>query len=198
MENINIKNAIEELKQYIASIHKSATEILSPNIVRGHVKCISTEIEDGIALFVSRISTENHTVLLDPTVPVNGEKHRPDLILLNKENEVEAMIEIEANMGWCRNAKSAIDNIVNNHYLFAQQRTLKCEFSRQETIQAIYKSNVKLFLISFTNGNCSPSKHALNKQYATEKGVFHFNLFSGGYESLNELEIDDFAKKIMK
>lgn len=106
------------------------------------------------------------------------------------------MIEIKANMGWCRDASAVIDDILLSDSKFKAQSNLTCEFSRKENQNVFYGENVKLFLVALTDGNCSTRNHEANKLYASEYDVFQFNLFSGWYESLTNCEVEDFAKEI--
>ena len=53
----------------------------------------------------------------------------------------------------------------------------------------IYKSDVRLYLISFTSKNCSKDKHNLNKELANKLGIKHYLLFSNWYHSLEEEDI---------
>lgn len=124
--------------------------------------------------------------------------NRPDLLVINEKNEVVAMIEIKSNMGWCRNAKDVIDNIVANDKKFQEVGMLRCEFSREDSQIVTYKDNVKLFLIALTESNCSSKKHQLNKVYAKTIKVSQFNLFSGWYDHLEDCEIEEFASELLK
>ena len=191
-----MNQAIENLKNNIARAYDSTSNKLSSNIVRGHLRSISTDIEDAIALFVSEILPKDYMIFLDPSIHVDGKNNRPDLLVVNAESQVVAMIEIKANMGWCRDARGVIDDIIINDQKFQNKHSLQCEFSTQEPITVSYGSGVKLYLLSLTDGNCPSSKHLLNKQYASEKGVMQFNLFSGWYDSLQNLEVEDFIKTI--
>lgn len=49
----NYQFAVVELKDFIKNIYETTYEKLSPNISRGHLRSISTDIEDGI-LFLFR------------------------------------------------------------------------------------------------------------------------------------------------
>lgn len=68
----------------------------------------------------------------------------------------------------------------------------------QEDIEVTYNDDVKRFLISLTDGNCPADKHKKNKEYASQKGVHQFNLFTGWYNSLEELEVQDFIDSLIK
>lgn len=193
---MDINNAIKNLKKYINSSYEETCKKIGPNILRGHLRVLSTDIEDGIALFISNLMP-NHKVFLDSSIYINGKNNRPDLLVVNEDNEVVAMVEIKANMGWCRNAKNVIDDIVSNDDKFQRETELICVFSREDSQIVKYKNNVKLFLIAFTDGNCSKQKHQLNKAYAKTTNVKQFNLFSGWYDSLDDCEVDEFANELL-
>ena len=107
------------------------------------------------------------------------------------------MIEIKANMGWCRNANGVIDDIVVNNQKFQQEGQLVCEFSNGQSQIVTYGQRVHLFLIALTENNCQQKWHINNKNYAQNRGVFQYNLFSGWYGSLQNLEIDQFAQVLL-
>lgn len=101
-------------------------------------------------------------------------------------------------MGWCRNAACVIDNMINNDTKFKNEQVLNCEFSREDKQKIFYGNNVKLFLISFTDANCSLKKHRENRLYAKNKNVLQLNLFSGWYDALSNGEIIDFINYLIK
>ena len=194
---MNINDAIANIKKYIYDSYAETCKKIGVNIFRGHLRVLSTEIEDSIALFISNIMP-NHKVFLDPSIYIEEKNNRPDLLVVNENNEVVAMLEIKSNMGWCRNAKDVIDDIVTNNEKFKTAFTLRCEFSREQSQTVTYKDNVKLFLIALTDGNCSIRQHQLNKAYAKTTNVLQFNLFSGWYDCLKNCEIEEFSKELLK
>lgn len=194
---MELNDAIEKLKKYITDIYLSTSGKIGTNIYRGHLRSISTDIEDGIAMFIADILPIDHKIFLDSSIHLNGKKNRPDILVVDKNNSVKAMIEIKANMGWCRDASRVIDDIILNDKIFKSHKNLKCEFSREAEQEIIYGDNVKLFLIAFTDGNCSVRNHETNKIYASEHDVFQFNLFSGWYEALINCEIELFGEEII-
>lgn len=193
---MDTKEAITNMKENIYTSYAETYKKVGPNIFRGNLKVLSSEIEDAIALFISNIMP-NHKVFIDPSIYIESEKNRPDLFVVNENNLVVAMCEIKSNMGWCRNAKNVINKIVENDKKFQNVCELKCEFSRENSQIVKYKDNVKLFLISLTDGNCSNKKHQLNKEYAKTTKVSQFNLFSGWYGCLEDCEIEEFIKELL-
>lgn len=191
---MELEYAIEKLKKYITDIYQNTGSKIGTNIYRGHLRSISTDIEDGIAVFISDIMPSNYKIYLDSSIHIDGKKNRPDLLVIDENNNVNAMIEIKANMGWCRDASEVIDDILISDSKFKEQKVLTCEFSREENQEIFYGENVKLFLVALTDGNCSARNHEANKLYAAKLDVFQFNLFSGWYESLINCEIEDFGK----
>ena len=193
-----MNSPIENLKKYIKSAYESTSDQLATNIIRGHLRSISTDIEDGIAIFMSEILPSEYKILLDPSIHIGRKNNRPDLLIIDSKNIVKAMIEIKANMGWCRDATAVINDIVENNTKFSNQGVLNCEFSTQEDVKVAYNNDVKLFLVSLTDGNCPADKHQKNKEYASQNGVHQFNLFTGWYNSLEDLEIQDLINSLLK
>ncbi len=190
-------NAIEGLRGRILAAHAGTKAKLAPNIARGHLRSISTDIEDAIALFVADLIPQGCSIMLDPSVHVGGKNNRPDMLVVRPDGSVAAMVEIKANMGWCRNASEVIDDIVENDSKFKKEGTLYCEFSNEPDAKVSYGDGVALFLVSLVDGNGPQKKHDLNKDYARSKGVRQLNLFSGWYDSLTALEADAFADGLL-
>jgi len=194
---MDINTAIKELKNYIYLSYKTTSEKIGPNIYRGHLRSLSTEIEDGIALFITNLFPE-YKVFLDSSIYIEGKNNRPDLLVVDENNNAVAMIEIKANMGWCRNAERVIDDLIANDDKFIKERSLYCIFSREEGQTITYEDNVKLFLIALTDGNCSARNHSANKAYAVTREVHQYNLFSGWYGELFDCEIAEFAAELLR
>ena len=173
-------------------MHKS----LRSNIYRGHLRSLSTDIEDAIALFVNEV-LPGKKMLIDASVYADGKIHRPDLLVVDGDNNAIAMIEIKSNMGWCRNATAVINGIRNNDKIFKETKNLTCEFSGDTEDKIIcYPDGVKLFLISLTDNNCKSEFHAINKALAKNAGVYHFVLFSGWYDDLQDKDICEFGETL--
>lgn len=52
---MEIVDCIEKLKSEIKYAYNETKKTLGDNIYRGHSRAISSDIEDGIALFISRL-----------------------------------------------------------------------------------------------------------------------------------------------
>ncbi|MBR2467517.1 MAG: hypothetical protein IKB42_00525 [Clostridia bacterium] len=192
------KNHINELKEYILDHYNETKKQIAPEIYRGHLRSLSTDIEDGIALFLSKIFT-SHKIYIDPSVTVNKQTHRPDILIVNSEKEVVAMLEIKTQMGYCRDATGVIDKIKAVNEIFKKEKTLNCKFSNNEIMPVTYTNDVKLFLISFSSNNCSKETyHTNNKSYAKNEGVNYYILFDNWYNDLKNFEIEDFVEEISK
>ena len=189
---MNKEEAIKGLKNYIETIYADTKKQLKTNIYRGHSRSISTDIEDAIAIFISDILREDkYKILSDPSIYINHKKHRPDILVVDKNNEVILLIEIKAQMGYCRDASPVLNDMIKNNDMFKKEIQLECEFSKKEAITVLYK-NPKLLLVALTDGNCSKEKHIKNKDYAKSINIYQFNLFSGWYDNLSNCEISDF------
>ena len=163
---MNKEEAIKGLKNYIETIYADTKKQLKTNIYRGHSRSISTDIEDAIAIFISDILHEDkYKILSDPSIYINHKKHRPDILVVDKNNEVILLIEIKAQMGYCRDASPVLNDMIKNNDMFKKEIQLECEFSKKEAITVLYK-NPKLLLVALTDGNCSKEKHIKNKDYA--------------------------------
>ncbi len=199
---------IEELKTYIKNKYEETRQVVEGNkgseIYRGHSRSLSTDIEDAIAIFISKL-LPSCKVFIDPSISIGGKKHRPDILIIDKNNETIGMIEVKSNMGWCRNASDVIANIKQNNIDFSDNTPLRCEFSeknnedmnKEEPKIVKYGNDVKLFLVSFTKDNCSDKKHDNNKDKAIKANVSYFTLFSGWYGSLVDCDIYKFAEELM-
>lgn len=200
---MNYETYTNELKQYIYDAHKKTLGKISSNIYRGHVRSLSTDIENAIALFVSKL-LPSHEIYIDPSVYVNKKTNRPDIIVVNNKKQVVAMLEIKTQMGYCREANSVINKIKELDKTFKQTKNLVCKFSNVKEASAqnlkethiIYPNNVKLFLISFTDNNCSQENHTQNKEYATSQNVNHLILFHNWYDDLEDYEIEKFKNQL--
>ena len=189
---MNKEEAIKGLKNYIETIYADTKKQLKTNIYRGHSRSISTDIEDAIAIFISDILREDkYKILSDPSIYINHKKHRPDILVVDKNNEVILLIEIKAQMGYCRDASPVLNDMIKNNDMFKKEIQLECEFSKKEAITVLYK-NPKLLLVALTDGNCSKEKHIKNKDYTKSINIYQFNLFSGWYDNLSNCEISDF------
>lgn len=191
--------SIDKLKSNISEIYKTTNKKLANNIYKGHLCTMSSDVEDQIAIFLSKILPDGYKFFIDPQISVNKKNHRPDLLIINRNNDVVAMIEIKAQMGYCRNANWVIDKIIEYDEEFKDLK-LNCNLKVEEepyNYQIVnYGNNVKLFLISFSDWNCSAENHKNNKEYAKYRNVFYYTLFSGWYNCLENIDIEDFAKKI--
>jgi len=196
---VNCIKSIDELKSNINEIYKTTYKKLANNIYKGHLRTMSFDVEDQITIFLSKILPNGYKFFIDPQISVNKKNHRPDMLIINKDNNVVAMLEIKAQMGYCRNASWVIDKIIEYDNKFKNSQ-LNCNLKVEEepyNYQAVnYGSNVKLFLISFSDWNCSAANHKNNIEYAKSKNVFYYTLFSGWYNSLENIDIEDFARKI--
>ena len=198
---------IEELKTYIKNKYEETRQVVEGNkgseIYRGHSRSLSTDIEDAIAIFISKL-LPTCKVFIDPSINVGGKNNRPDILIIDKNNKTIGMIEVKSNMGWCRNASDVIAKIEQNNKDFSD-KFLRCEFSennnkaknKEEPKIVQYGNDVKLFLVSFTKDNCSIKKHDNNKEDAKKANVSYFTLFSGWYGSLVDSDINKFAEELM-
>lgn len=194
---MDVQVAIESLKKNINQIYNGTKEKLKPNIYRGHSRTISTDIEDETTLFIANVLPDSYKFLIDASINIDGKNNRPDLLVVDDKNHVKFMIELKANMGYCRNATHVINEMIDNHHKFSKVSILTCKFSDEEVQTVIYDYNVQLFLLSFTDGNCSLENHINNKQYADQQGIYHYNLFSGWYGELRDKEIHEFVNKLL-
>lgn len=192
---MDIDAVIKKLETRIENVYNQTRGSVGENIYRGQSRAISADIEDAIALFVADIRP-TCKIFLDSSVRINRKKYRPDMLVVNEENKVIALIEIKANMGWCRNAKGVIDSIVSKNEIFREAKIIKCEFSNCDAYTVFYCENVKLFLLSLTKANCSDDNHKQNKEYAAQNDVYYFSLFDGWYDALTDCQVVNFARCI--
>ena len=185
-------NSSKELIEYIEGAYKSTAKQLAHNITRGHLRSISSDIEDGIAIYISKALPQDYKLFLDPSINIDNRINRPDLLVVDSHDNVAAMIEIKANMGWCRDARPIIDKIVEKDNIFRSTKKLICEFSNKTIVEVSYEEGVKLYLISLTDKNCPVQHHEQNKQYASNNNIHYFNLFTEWYDSLQVKDAEVF------
>jgi hypothetical protein len=80
--------AIDSLKKYIAAEFANTKKVIRHNLHRGHLRALSTEIEDGIAAFLSDILPLDYKIYVDASVRVGRKTHRPDILVIDNENQV--------------------------------------------------------------------------------------------------------------
>ena len=195
---MEVDTAIETLKSYILEEFKKTKVKERPNMVRGHLRALSTEIEDGIAAFLIDILPEGYKAYVDSSVRVGKKTHRPDILIIDENDNVKALVEVKTNMGWCRNATSEIDKILFKHNEMVRKGTITCKFSNDPTVSVNYSSDVPVFLVAFTNDNCGIDKHKKNRNVANANNIKYHCLFSGWYWNLSNLEIQQFANEITR
>lgn len=191
--------AIDSLKNYIATEFANTKKTIRNNLHRGHLRALSTEIEDGIAAFLSDILPSDYQIYVDSSVRVGSKTHRPDILVIDKAGKVRALVEVKTNMGWCRDASAELDKILFKHSEMISNGTITCKFSNEASAFATYTANVPVFLVAFTNENCGTRKHKANRSIADAKNVKYYCLFSGWYgDKLNDADIRDFATEIQR
>ena len=115
---------IEELKTYIKNKYEETRQVVEGNkgseIYRGHSRSLSTDIEDAIAIFISKL-LPSCKVFIDPSIYIGGKNNRPDILIIDKNNKTIGMVEVKSNMGWCRDAKDVINSICNSNKQFSEK-----------------------------------------------------------------------------
>lgn len=195
MKNIE-KKAIIDLKYNIGKVFKDTKKSLGNNIFRGHTRSISTDVEDYIAVFISELLPKNYTIMLDPTITIGTQKRRPDLVIIDDENVLFAILEIKSNTGYCRIANHVLDSILNFKEQLSIEKNFKCQFSSGEAIEVVFSDKVKLFFVSLTDFNNNEKNHLSNKNYAETLGIHYLNLFTNWYENLKDKDIREFVELI--
>ncbi len=194
---MNNMNAKENLKKRVHEKWDETKRPLRDNIIRGHTRSISSDIEDSVALFVSSILGDGFEIYIDPSISFDNKTHRPDLLVV-KDGVVKACIELKSNMGWCRDASSVIDKIKSINNAFCEKERLVCKFSNAEAKEVQYTNEVKLFLVALSARN-GGKKDQINKnyEYAKREGVDFFLLFDGWYGDLVDRDVESFAKELV-
>ena len=195
---MNINESIDALNKRIKEVYYATKNHLNERIYRGHSRSISTDIEDAIALFIYDFIPNDYYLIVDPSVHVLGKTHRPDVLIVNGNNEVVALIEIKANMGWCRDARWVLNDIIEDDKAYNQASTLICKLSDDTKKEVSYGENVAKFLVALTSENSDEDKHNANKKYASSLGIRHYLLFSSWYHSLEKKDAGFFARDIIE
>ena len=188
--------AIEKLKKFIFDASENTKIKIGDNVKRGHLRSLSTEVEDGVAVFLLDILPDGYKAYVDPSIKVDNKTHRPDILIIDKNNNVKILVETKTNMGWCRNATEECEKILHKHDEMVRKGAITCTFSDKTTANVNYSTNVSIFLVSFTDDNCSADKHKRNRIVAESNSIKYFCLFSGWYDELKNLEIQQFADEI--
>ena len=189
--------AIAKLKQYIFDRFEETKAKVGTNILRGHLRALSTEVEDGIAIFLLDILPAGYKAFVDCSVNIDSESHRPDILVLDKNNNVRFLVEVKTNMGWCRDASGELEKILHKHEHMKSVKDFVCRFSNDPEETVHYPNDVKVFLVPFTNSNSSQRKHEMNKVKASEMGIKYYILFDKWYSDLEDKDIAGFAADIL-
>lgn len=196
---MEIKDAVEQLKNSIKTAWMVTRTVPRDNIKRGHTRSLSTDVEDYVAAFISDITGEGYELFIDSSVHIE-KTHRPDILVV-KDGRAVALIEIKSQMGWCRDASGVIDNeILRMHTAFIEKGMITCKFSTDNSSKQIkYDEKVKCFLVPLTSQNGGTEEQMkANKEYADRQGVLFQVLFDGWYDSLKDKDVYQFAEMILK
>lgn len=200
---MNIKASIEELTNNVKEEYKKKLDNFKDmkddsKIIRGHLSPMSTAIENAIALFVQNITSKKYKIFLDPSISISANKgrsktYRPDLLLVDSKHRVKAILEIKANMGYCRNAGQTLSKLNKLHKIFLKEKNLDCSFSQlKDHISVTYcVPNKNLFLVAFTSQNDGGKSQKIKKSI---KNIFR--LFKNWYDNPQNQDIEKFSYKI--
>ena len=131
------KDLVEELKNGIQDIWEETRNNIASNIIRGHSRSISTDVEDMIALFISKEFDNKVKIFIDPSITIRSKTYRPDLLVI-RNDEVIALVEIKANLGWCRDASIVIEEeLVTRQKVFSEAGQIECKFSITKTSETV-------------------------------------------------------------
>lgn len=197
-------NAIKMLTKGISTVYKNEDKKLhkmaKQGIIRGHRTSMSAKIEDNIALLIKNVLPNNYKIFIDPSITINKKTYRPDIIIINNKQYVKAMLEIKANIGYCRNAKKELEKLGNKHKKFSKYTKLKClASSLNYENEIIYSKNTKCFFIVYSSDNCGDKEnHEINKLYAKNLNIPYLVLFDGWYNNSTNRDIETFIKEIKK
>ena len=196
---MSYEQAIENARKRIANAHKATKGQINDRVFRGHSRSISTDIEDSIALLIYDIVPSDYYLILDPSIYIGKQNHRPDLLIVNSNDEVVGLVEIKANMGWCRDATQVLSSLKEEDDLFKESKYLKCKLSSDSTKEVVYPDNVALFLVALTSENGGgEAKIAANMEFAKSLNIKHFILFNGWYYELENRGVEAFTEDIAK
>lgn len=215
----DINSLMEEIKQTWQDTKSDEIFKEYNNIKRGHMRSISTDVENIVAMFISKILGKGFNIYIDPTISIKSKEdekkraHRPDILII-KNGHVIALIELKTNMGFCRKVKEiedVIDKITKMDEIFSVKENIECMFSKydddgnaaaeKEKDEVDYKKeNVKKFLIALTSSNGPKNEISFkNRNYAKEKNVKHYILFDGWYGRLVPRDdLDSFKDDLLK
>lgn len=163
IEMNELKKKIIKLRNELESFYKEKSKIdFNSNVIRGHVWPISYEFEDKFTNILSEIFKDNDYMFY---TDFSLEKRRPD-ILITKKNQVVALIELKANLGWCRDwnkkdNKRSIKNEINE----------KLKVLRDNNSSSIIKCTRKLDYLYDIKENIKDieTREKIEKKYGNKK-----------------------------
>ena len=111
---MNTDKNLNELNSNIKEIFLKTKESLKSNIIRGQSRSISSDIEDELSMFISNVLSNKYIFYINSYIRIENKGYRPDLLIIDN-NKVIAMIEIKANMGYCRDARDVMNKLNSYH-----------------------------------------------------------------------------------
>lgn len=205
---MNIVEEVESLKKNIKDIYiKRGTigGIDKNKIYIGRKPSISSEVEEQITLFLSRILSDKYTFYIDCYMY----KRRPDVLVVDKDtNKCVLILEIKSCMGYYRELSneeinSCVDlvNIFKNKDIEAFSRydtaDSNMEYVEGKLANPIRKNNnVKFMFVVLSRASCSEVAHLSNKNRLEKHNLYYYGLFDDWYDNLQDKEIYDFIDNL--
>ena len=102
----------EYFKKIIELYHRSREpEYYNPNIKRGRSSTISSKLEDLTALFIALNNPNNCYYYTDQPIKFKGSTTKyPDIVIQNKNGEINNLIDVKTDLGWNREGMLAFCN----------------------------------------------------------------------------------------
>lgn len=205
---MSIVEEVELLKSNIKDIYnkKGTIKNISKNkIYLGRKPPISSEVEEQIALFLSRILSDKYIFYIDCCM----HKRRPDILIVDKTtNKGVLVLEIKTCMGYYKELsndaiKSCIDlvNILKNNDVeyFNRYNVSSDEMEYLEDYldnPIIKNKDIKFMFVVLTKISCNEIIHDRNKNKFEKYNMNYYGLFDDWYDNLKDKEIYEFIDKL--
>ncbi len=168
------------------------------NIIRGQAKVSSGYIEDLFALFLAkRINRNDYRYLVDKTTSLRYSKNgkattfKPDLSIINSDNELTQYYDLKTNLGWNRDLENYIKK-KNEFVSKIQSRNGWIHFDKNNVLDIKFSKTLKYKMVVIHGGNINETQ--LNKNLELVHNLEHVELYIL-YDHYNQRNnIEDFNR----
>lgn len=185
----NLKNLYKDT----IKLYKRAQFSGFKNIHRGRNHCVSSKIEDLVALYIYKNlkHRQNYKVYTDKPISIKGVKSHtiyPDVLIVDKNNQIVSMFDVKTDMGYkrkelcdlCKNKSAQLDKLSKNKSYIQSFKNGKTELSVTKN------TNYNIVIISSKNWIKGWEDYV--KKSNKIKGISVYVLFSGAHPNSKKTE----------